>query len=167
MWTTGLAAAAVVVLAAAGCGPTDPAAEGRSEPMSDDTSARVAAKHGSGDVRHELAPLTKRFELLGAAEAATWMSGTLGGSDLPGPTSYWIDAVVTLPRGEAASLADKHRATRSERVPDVAEGLREDVPNGPLVTSEGLDRAFSDGGFSADAFLDVEAGQVVLTAKGQ
>jgi hypothetical protein len=35
----------------------------------------------TGDVRSELAPLTKRFTALGTPVSATWMSGTLGGSD--------------------------------------------------------------------------------------
>ena len=71
------------------------------------------AKDGTGSVRHDLEPLTKRFSALATPISATWMSGTLSG-DSPGPSTYWIDGVVTLRPEVAQSL----RALGAAAAPD-------------------------------------------------
>lgn len=130
-------------------------------------SGTKAGKSGTGEVRKDLEPLTKRFSVLGSPKTATWMSGTMGDSDVPGPSTYWIDAIVTLAPGEARALRSKYAATEAQGAPDVIDGLRGKVPQGRLLASDALDSAFSQDGFSTKAFLDVEANQVVLTAKGE
>ena len=55
-------------------------------------SAQPADKQGDGKLREEASPLTSRFPALGTPIKVRWMSGTLGTS--PGPSTYWIDAVV-------------------------------------------------------------------------
>ncbi|MCL2490908.1 MAG: hypothetical protein FWF36_09375, partial [Propionibacteriaceae bacterium] len=57
---------------------------------------RRCKKHTRGQRRTDLEPLTKRFPLLGSPVAAIWYSGQMGDDSIPGPTTYWIDAVVTL-----------------------------------------------------------------------
>ncbi|MGH3924653.1 MAG: hypothetical protein ACRDTT_17630, partial [Pseudonocardiaceae bacterium] len=55
-----------------------------------------AQKSGSGELRTDEEPLTKRFSVLEAPLEVRWMSGTYGSSRNPGPSTYWIDAVITL-----------------------------------------------------------------------
>lgn len=124
-----------------------------------------ATKTGTGEVRTDLDPLTKRFSALGQPVSATWLSGTLGG-DAPGPSTYWIDAVVEVSPQTAASLRAASPAPTSE-TPDVEEALRPNVPSGQLLRSEALDALFAQGTFRAKAYLAADSDTVVLVALGQ
>ncbi|MGH3360157.1 MAG: hypothetical protein ACRDO7_15250 [Nocardioidaceae bacterium] len=163
----GLAAAAAVlaIVGIAGCGSDTSSADGRSDQVRNDS--RPGEKTGSGEVRRDLRPLTKRFGALGVPRQATWMSGTLGDSDVPGPSSYWIDAIVTLAPGEAAALERRYAAAETDQRPDVIGDLEAELPEGPLLASERLDEAFSESGFATQAYIDVASDRVILTAKGQ
>ncbi|MEO9151089.1 MAG: hypothetical protein ABI243_01710 [Lapillicoccus sp.] len=125
----------------------------------------ATGKQGTGEVRHDLAPLTSRFAALGTPTEATWLSGELGGS-APGPTTYWIDAVVTLSSATAATLL----ATGPEpttATPDVIAALASSLPAGPLSTGTALDALFAAGEFRATAYLTADGTTVVLVARGQ
>ncbi|RKT55820.1 hypothetical protein [Saccharothrix australiensis] len=125
-----------------------------------------AAKTGVDEVREDLEPLRKRFPPLAGATGARWMSGTYGRGDAPGPSTYWIDAVVTLPADEVRRLVAAHGPTAQGRSPEVVAGLRERVPAGPFLTGEAFDRAFTHERWTASAFLDERSGQVVVVATG-
>lgn len=149
------AAAALLMAATASCG-TDLPEEGR---------PTTPSKSGTGEFRTDLDPLTKRFPLLAGAEEARWMSGTLGDDRVPGPSTYWIDAIVTLPE---PAVAEINRGTREDPTPPaVVEGLREHLPEGPFLTGASLDEAFSAGNWSATVYLAKNTNTVVLVAVGQ
>ena len=150
----------VPVMAAAGCS-TEPT------PSNDRTRSTVstATKTGTGDVRTDLEPLTKRFGALGTPVSATWMSGTLGG-EAPGPSTYWIDAVVEL-TPEAASALRSTSPQPTTESPDVEDGMRAAIPSGQLLRSEALDAKFAQGSFRAKAYLAADSDTVVLVALGQ
>jgi hypothetical protein len=141
-------------MALAGCGVS---AEGGSEP---------AGKSGSGELRTDLEPLVTRFPVLGAPAGARWMSGTFGRADVPGPSTYWIDAVVTLPAAEVERMVSAHAPTAEGKAPDVVEGMRAQVPGGPFLTGEALDGAFDHERWHASAYLDQKSGELVLVATG-
>jgi hypothetical protein len=124
-----------------------------------------ATKTGTGEVRSDLEPLTKRFSALGQPVSATWLSGTLGG-DAPGPSTYWIDAVVDVTPQTAAALRAASPEPTSE-TPDVEDGLRPSLPSGQLLRSEALDSLFAQGSFRAKAYLAADSDTVVLVALGQ
>lgn len=124
-----------------------------------------ATKTGTGDVRTDPEPLTKRFTALGQPVSATWMSGTLGG-DAPGPSTYWIDAVVEVTPETAATL----RAASPEQTtetPAVEDDVRTALPSGQLLRSTSLDALFAQGSFRAKAYLAADSDTVVLVALGQ
>jgi hypothetical protein len=155
------ASAALLTLAATAACSTDPT------PPTDRTRSTVssATKTGTGDVRTDLDPLTKRFDALGRPVSATWMSGTLGG-DAPGPSTYWIDAVVKVTPETAATL----RATSPEpttETPAVEDGVRSALPTGQLLRSTALDALFAQGSVRAKAYLAADSDTVVLVALGQ
>lgn len=163
-----LAAAMVAALAAA----TGACANSGHRPAPPSTqqaqgTASAAGKNGAGKRRHDLDPLTKRFSALGSPGSASWMSGTVGDSGVPGPSTYWIDAVVTLAPRAARSLRATYAASATNGSPDVVDTLRDELPQGELLTSKQLDAALSQGRFTALGYLDVKANQLVLTAKGQ
>lgn len=124
----------------------------------------TAAKQGTGEIRHDLEPLTTRFAALGSPVRATWLSGVMGG-EAPGPSTYWIDAVVELQPATAAALRAKAAGPSPEQ-PAVVEPLRELVPKGLLVGPE-LDAAFAQGSFRASAYIAKDADVLVLVALGE
>jgi hypothetical protein len=128
--------------------------------------APPAAKSGTGELRTDLDPLVTRFPVLGAPAGARWMSGTFGRSDVPGPSTYWIDAVVALPRAEVERVESAYAPADEGRTPDVAEGMRAELPGGPFLTGDALDAAFDHERWHASAFLDPESGELVLVATG-
>jgi len=148
-----LTAAALVLLTTTACGSPQP--RGTTTPP----------KSGTGELRTDLDPLTKRFPLLAEAETARWMSGTLGDDRVPGPSTYWIDAIVTLP---GATVAEISKGVREDTTtPAVVEGLQEHLPEGPFLTGDSLDEAFSGQGWSATAYLAKNTNTVVLVTMGQ
>jgi hypothetical protein len=153
-------AAALTLTVTVGCS-TDPA------PTTDRTRSTVSSttKTGTGDVRTDLEPLTKRFGALGTPVSATWMSGTLGG-EAPGPSTYWIDAVVELTPDAASALRSTSPQPTTES-PDVEDGVRAAIPSGQLLRSEALDAKFAQGSFRAKAYLAADSDTVVLVALGQ
>lgn len=130
------------------------------------TTLPAAERGKGGPVRTDLAPLTKRFEALGEPVSAHWQSGTLGGDRAPGPSSYWLDAVVRVRPQTAASLQRRSDGAPTEQPPAVAADLRAELPPGQWLTGEDLNRAFATGGFAGQAFVNAEAATVVLLTMG-
>jgi hypothetical protein len=94
------------------------------------------------------------------------MSGTYGSPRNPGPSTYWIDAVVTLDAATAEELVSTCSPAPTSDVPDVVNGMREHLPPGPFHLSAPLDAAFDEGRWSALAYLDPQAATLVLVATG-
>ena len=154
--------AALLALTTTACGTSSPT------PPNDRTRSTVSAatKTGTGEVRHDLDPLTKRFTALGAPVSATWMSGTLGG-EAPGPSTYWIDAVVELDPEVARSLASETGAEETTEEPAVVDDLAASLPDGPLLAGPALDARFAESGFVTTAYLDVDDATLVLVSLGE
>lgn len=145
-------AAITITLLLSGCTPSAPAPVERS---------------GTGEVRHDLEPLTDRFPPLADATEATWMSGTLGDERVPGPSTYWIDAVVTLGDADYAALRAETDAQSTTDAPAVDAGLEDELPDGPFLRSDALDVLFSPDDYDSDVFLDDDGKTVVVTSRFQ
>ena len=127
---------------------------------------RSVDKSGDGTEQHELDPLATRIPALGDAVDSTWFSGTLGSARAPGPSLYWIDAVVTLPPGVADELRSTLALTPAEATPDVVEALGLVLPVGALLVGDGLDEAFSHQTWQTTAYLSATGDEVVLEIIG-
>ena len=119
--------------------------------------ATPAEKTGSGEIRHDLDPLIERFSQLGEPESAEWRSGTIGSDRVPGPSLYWIDAVIELSADDYQQLATAYELEKAA-VPDAEVGL----PEGPLLRSDELDAAFSLDEYRSDVYLDEASRSLVL-----
>ncbi len=133
---------------------------------------KAAEKSGTGQMRTDAEPLLKRFPLLGRPLATQWMSGTLGDARVPGPSTYWIDAIVDLPADHAAWLRQTYGLSTASAqphtpapAPEVTAGLLPVLGPGPWQGSRELDAAFSQQGFVARAYL--QGHRLVLVAVGQ
>jgi hypothetical protein len=132
----------------------------------DQLGSPAAQKSGSGELRTDAEPVTTRFSALDAPRQVRWMSGTYGSPRTPGPSTYWIDAVVTLDAATAEELVSTYSPTPTSDVPDVVNGMREHLPPGPFHVSATLDDAFDEGRWWASAYLDPQAATLVLVATG-
>ncbi|MDR1077256.1 MAG: hypothetical protein LBL55_01045 [Propionibacteriaceae bacterium] len=151
-------------LAAVGCAVAD-LYQDRTGP-----TRESAPKNGSGERRSE-EPLTRRFPLLDGATAAVWYSGTTDSRLAPGPSTYWIDAVITVDDETAATIEADPTLTAAAERPNVVAALRSDLPP-DLVTSAALADALLAGGyqhplFAITAFYSPVTRQVVICAIGQ
>lgn len=124
-------------------------------------------KSGDGVQRTDAEPLTSRVPALTGVRSVTWYSGTLGDADVPGPSLYWIDAVVTLPDGVAGELRDTLDLTATTTPPPVVDALVPHLPAGALLTGPELDEAFSAGGWRSTAFLSSTTDELVLVIVGE
>ncbi len=115
-------------------------------------------------MRTDPEPLRKRFPKLGPTFDAQWMSGQYGDARAPGPTTYWIDAVIVLPEDLAARLTTEHQPVETTETPTVVDGLRPRLPAGPLLTSTALNAAFAPDEGSTRAYLDRATDTLVLVA---
>ena len=118
-----------------------------------------------GKVRNDLEPLTRRFPALGTPLGATWQSGVLGDSRVPGPSTYWIEAVVKVTPETAAAL-QRDTGVAPTNPPVVPHDLAPALTDGPWFAGDALDRAFATSGFAGRAFLDVENTTLVLLVVG-
>lgn len=120
-------------------------------------AAKTARKEGSGEIRTDLTPLIERFPALEDAQSARWLSGTYGGI-APGPSTYWIDAVVDLTDEQYTqfSAGDMQEAQLPD---DFAAELGGEEWN--LVTSDDLQREFTLQSGVVESALD-EAGRALI-----
>lgn len=129
----------------------------------DDTDAK---KLGYGELRTDVEPLAQRFAMLRTAQAVRWMSGLYGQPRNPGPSTYWIDAVITLNPDQIVELSRAHGPTTRVKRPNVVYGMREQLPAGPFRGGTALNAAFTQGSWTAQVYLAPNSHQLVLLAKG-
>lgn len=121
-------------------------------------SSPVAEKSGTGELRSDLEPLTARFELLADAPSAVWASGTYGDGRAPGPSTYWIDAVVTLDDATEAQL--RALDLEASETPSLTEPVT--APDGTWLSDDALDELFSPAGYVTDAWLSADEPLLIL-----
>jgi hypothetical protein len=122
-----------------------------------------------GKRRVDIEPLTRRFPLLRKPLAAVWYAGTLGSDRVPGPSTYWIDAIVTLAPETAALIDWKYDPQRTTAAPVVVDALRAGIPD-DLRVSASLNEALPAGGdppFVVTAYYSPSTHKLVITALGQ
>lgn len=152
---TALTAATTLGLTGCGLGGEEPA-----------PTPTIHKNLAPGGVRTDLDPLTKRYAVLGQPRGASWVSGTVGDDRVPGPATYWIDAVVTLAPSTAADLRARGGVMTTRQI-DVHPDLAATVPAGGLVGSEALDAALSTSGWRTTAGFATDGRTLVFTSLGQ
>lgn len=143
---------------APGAATSDPATS------SSATSSPAASKTGDGTVRTDLEPLTTRFPALGAPVSAQWSSGSMGDGRVPGPSTYWIDAVVVVTPEVASRLAGMDLTAAP--VPDLVAEVAPVVLPGQALASEALRAAFALPDWTVQVSLIEGTQTVVISALG-
>jgi hypothetical protein len=122
-----------------------------------------ATKNNDGTLRRDAGPLLKRFPGLGSPDAVAWAGGTTG-TGAPGPSTYWIDAVVTLSAADAQRLSVLGTEP-VDRPPTLVTQVAPEVPAGPWRGSPSLDQAMAAPGWEVHAYL-ADGAVLVLTGVG-
>jgi hypothetical protein len=157
-----VAPTALLVAALAACGSTAHSPQKRDASMN-----APASKTTSNPVRHDLEPITRRFPVLGSPMSGSWVSGDMGDPSVPGPSLYWIDAVIELTADTASDLKQRYLPVPTTAMPDVWNTLTELLPKGGYVTSIQLDAAFTTTKLKSKAFMAADAPVVVISAIGE
>jgi len=160
---------AYVAALGAGCSSAGEAGVGsqnRTETNVESTSPAATHTEPSGPVRTDLDPLTRRFPALGTPVTASWQSGSLGDDRVPGPSSYWIDAIVTL-KPEVALKLRSSGALEPADPPEITKDLSKVLPPGPWLAGTDLDHIVSgSGGYHSRTFIAKDSDVIVLIAEG-
>lgn len=157
--------AALVMAGLLGCGSPTPAERLPGSPPVDSSSSSQPTKVLTTGPRRDIEPVIARFPALAGATADGWAAGTLGTSStgrLPGPSTYWFDAVVNAGADQVTRWAQQHGATPIPDPVPPASDLRDLVPAGELLGSPELDRAFSSPEWRATVYLSPGTGRVVV-----
>ncbi|MFC9978981.1 hypothetical protein [Gordonia sp. NPDC127522] len=161
-----LAACAAASGGLAGCAPAAPLDRDPilSPPASSSATPPLTKVVTAGPQRDER-PVVRRFPILLGSVVEGWAAGTLGddSSDrVPGPSTYWFDAVVHVGTERAAAWAGQYDADPVAPPESVAGAMRDLVPPGGYVGGPALDRAFSTSQWRATVYLSLTTGRVVV-----
>lgn len=125
-------------------------------------SSREATVHPDGGVRTDEAQLRALFPGLPQAEGVSWVTGRRGDDRVPGPSTYYLEAILTVSPETAATLAARpwpSTALISITDPDLAAGVPQGTPQWPvvledqLIQSAGSTRSVSLAWFTAERVL--------------
>lgn len=148
--------------------PTPIRATSPTTPTAPTQASGGATKSFDGVLKTDPAPLVKRFPAIGTPTSVAWASGVMGDPRVPGPSTYWIDAVVEVtPEGAALLRAAATSGGVGEGQPEVVPLLADRMPAGPLRTSPALDALLSSPGWDVHGYVDPAVDVLVLTAVGE
>lgn len=113
-------------------------------PGTDPQPEGTAATH-YGETRTDIAPLVKYFPVIGNPESAQWVTWNNASERAPGPTIYWIEAVIRLTPADADRLRNVYHPAPTAAGPELTSQVQQAVPPGRYVTGPELDRALRRG----------------------
>jgi hypothetical protein len=130
--------------------------------LHDENSTSVEKQQATA-VRSDLDPLVTRFDQLQGITSAHWASGRFGDNRVPGPSLYWIDAIISLPDDLDSTLREEYSCIIDSS--PVVDPLLSDYISGEYCTSVELDRYFSHGKFRSQVYLSRVRSELVLSTK--
>lgn len=128
-----------------------------------DTAGERDRAAGTTQMRTDIEPLAGRLPVLGVDFTAQWFGDIVGDESVPGPATYWVEALVT-PAAGVDSLIANHDLTAG--TPDVDERLRELLPTCAWERSDSIDRAWGPLDWETRVWFCREHGQLVVSLLG-
>lgn len=115
------------------------------------------------EMRTDIGPLVGRIPSLGSDFTAQWFSNTTFDQRGPGPSSFWINALITPAKG-VEHLIDG--GSLSPSTPDVRDQLAEILPECEWESSTEIDRAWGPLDWDTNVWFCLERDQLVITMAG-
>ncbi|MET7773828.1 hypothetical protein [Nocardia sp. NPDC005366] len=146
----------LALIALSGCVPTF------SDPESDGTPTP-----DYGSIRYDPEPLIEYFPLIGQPKSVAWRTWNNASGRVPGPTIYWIEAVVGLTEETAATLRSRFASAEQVQAPRVKGDLNSSVPGGSYLSGRELDTALGGSakwGGGANGYLHRDQPTLVVLA---
>ena len=128
-----------------------------------DTPSTNEGEAASAEMRTDIEPLAGRLPALGSDFTAQWFSNTTFDQRASGPSSFWINALVT-PANGVEHLIDGGSLTPS--TPDVRDQLAEILPECEWESSTDIDRAWGPLDWDTNVWFCQERDQLVITMAG-
>lgn len=120
------------------------------------------------EVRTDQQPLADEFPQLGGLVEAHWVGGRLGNDDVPGPSTYFIEAVVTLAPDDLARLTDRYEFTTASDTPQPPQSLTPFLDEGAVwSTSPALERSLAPPDWTAQVYVQLDRRVVYISARSQ
>jgi hypothetical protein len=127
--------------------------------------AEAAQSSGEAPIRTDPQPLIDEFPALGGLGEVHWQGGRLGDDRVPGPSTYYIKAAMTLPPDELARLSTRYAFMPATTEPQPPPEL---VPfldgAGPWSSSAELDQELSTQGWPTQLHVRLDSGVAYLSA---
>jgi hypothetical protein len=151
-----LGMALALALAVAGC-------------QSDDTTGSdMTSSIETAEVRTDRQPIADRFPRLGSFVDTHWVGGRLGDDRVPGPSTYFIEAVVTLSPEDVARLRSEYAFTPAPAGPQPPAPLSPFVEgNSPWSTSTELESGFGPSDWVSSVFVRLDDRVAYVSARGE
>ena len=127
--------------------------------------AAAAPSSEEAPVRTDTQPLIEEFPALGSLGEVHWQGGRLGNDDVPGPSTYFIKAAITLAPAALSRLSSTYTFTPAPTEPQPPAEL---VPfldgTGPWSSSAELDQELSTQGWPTQLHVRLDSGTAYLSA---
>lgn len=117
--------------------------------------------------RTDVDPITKRWPQLGGIQEAHWVGGTLTDDGAPGPSSYFVEAVVVLAPADVARLTSQHHFAPAPTRPDPPASLKPYVREGNWLSDGEVDQAFTPPQWVSQIYVQPDNALAYISAKGQ
>jgi hypothetical protein len=132
----------------------------------DPPEARPASKPTDAGVRTDPRPIVRRFGLLRNLTRVRWQGGSLGEDRAPGPSTYFINALVELPRAKVRAL-ERRFAFAPARAPAIPARLRSpSTDHAAWRRSQSFEAVLPPESWGGRAYLDRRHRRVFLTMLG-
>jgi hypothetical protein len=137
--------------------------------QSDDTTGSdMTSAIETAEVRTDHKPIADRFPQLGSFVESHWVGGRLGDDGIPGPSTYFIEAVVTLNADEVALLAGRYDFSRTPAPPQPPSSLAPFIQGGSAwYTSAELESGFGPSDWVSNVFVRLDDGVAYISARGE
>lgn len=134
----------------------------------DTTGSDMADAIETAEVRTDRQPIADRFPQLGSFVDTHWVGGRLGDDWVPGPSTYFIEAVVTLSPDDVARLESGYEFTPAPTAPQPPASLAPFVGgSSPWSSSRVLDSSFGPSDWVSHVFVRLDDGVAYVSARGE
>lgn len=134
----------------------------------DTTGSDMTSAIETAEVRTDRQPIADRFPQLGSFVDTHWVGGRLGDDWVPGPSTYFIEAVVTLSPDDVTRLASEYPLTPGPAAPQPPASLGPFVGgSSPWSTSRELDSSFGPSDWVSHVFIRLDDGVAYVSARGE